>query len=82
MTIPAILSHQQLKTVFKTLFILFECTREAVCVTSLDIFTITKYTGYDPEIGLYNYGGINIVGMDEGRYPSTRSYTLSLSLDF
>jgi TonB-linked SusC/RagA family outer membrane protein len=45
-------------------------------------FTITKYTGYDPEIGLYNYGGINIVGMDEGRYPSTRSYTLSLSLDF
>jgi TonB-linked SusC/RagA family outer membrane protein len=45
-------------------------------------FTITKYTGYDPEVGLYNYGGINIVGMDEGRYPSTRSYTFSLSLDF
>lgn len=45
-------------------------------------FTITKYKGYDPEVGLYNYGGINIVGMDEGRYPSTRSYTLSLSLDF
>ncbi len=44
-------------------------------------FTVTKYTGYDPEVGLYNYGGINIVGMDEGRYPSTRSYTLSLSLD-
>jgi hypothetical protein len=45
-------------------------------------FTITKYSGYDPEVGLYNYGGINIVGMDEGRYPSTRSYTFSLSLDF
>ena len=44
--------------------------------------TITKYTGYDPEVGMYSYGGINIVGMDEGRYPSTRSYTLSLSLDF
>jgi len=45
-------------------------------------FTVTKYTGYDPEVGLYNYGGINIVGMDEGRYPSTRSYSFSLSLDF
>lgn len=47
-----------------------------------NVFTITKYTGYDPEIGMYNYGGMNIVGMDEGRYPSTRSYTFSLSLDF
>jgi TonB-linked SusC/RagA family outer membrane protein len=45
-------------------------------------FTITKYTGYDPEIGMYSYGGINIVGMDEGRYPTTRSYTFSVSLDF
>jgi TonB-linked SusC/RagA family outer membrane protein len=45
-------------------------------------FTITKYTGYDPEVGIYNYGGINIVGLDEGRYPQTRSYTVSLSLDF
>lgn len=45
-------------------------------------FTITKYTGYDPEVGMYNYGGVNLVGLDEGRYPSSRSYTLSLSLDF
>lgn len=45
-------------------------------------FTITHYKGYDPEVGLYNYGGINLVGVDEGRYPSTRSYTFSLSLDF
>ncbi len=44
--------------------------------------TWTKYTGYDPEVGMYNYGGINLVGLDEGRYPSTRSYSLSLSLDF
>ncbi len=44
-------------------------------------FTITKYSGYDPEIGMYNYSGINLVGLDEGRYPSTRSYTFSLSID-
>jgi TonB-linked SusC/RagA family outer membrane protein len=47
-----------------------------------NVFTITHYTGYDPEVGIYNYGGVNLVGVDEGRYPSTRSYTLSLSLDF
>jgi hypothetical protein len=47
-----------------------------------NVFTITHYTGYDPEVGIYNYGGVNLVGVDEGRYPSTRSYTLSVSLDF
>ena len=46
-------------------------------------FTITKYTGFDPEVGMYNYKGVtNFVGLDEGRYPNSRSYTLSLSLDF
>ena len=47
-----------------------------------NVFTITHYTGYDPEVGIYNYGGVNLAGLDEGRYPSTRSYTFSLSLDF
>jgi TonB-linked SusC/RagA family outer membrane protein len=47
-----------------------------------NVFTITKYTGYDPEVGMYTYGGVNLVGLDEGRYPSTRSYSFSISLDF
>jgi hypothetical protein len=47
-----------------------------------NVFTITKYTGYDPEIGMYQYGGFNIVGMDEGRYPQTRSYIFSVSVNF
>jgi TonB-dependent starch-binding outer membrane protein SusC len=44
--------------------------------------TWTRYDGYDPEIGMYQYGGYNIVGMDEGRYPQTRSYAFNLSLNF
>ncbi len=44
--------------------------------------TFTHYTGYDPEVGLYSYGSVNLVGLDEGRYPNTRSYTFSVSLDF
>lgn len=52
-------------------------------IQAQNVFTITKYTGFDPEVGMYNYKGVtNIVGMDEGRYPSTRSYSISLALDF
>ncbi|HEY4110886.1 TonB-dependent receptor [Puia sp.] len=47
-----------------------------------NVFTVTKYTGYDPEIGMYSYGGFNIVGMDEGRYPQTRSYVFSVAVNF
>jgi TonB-linked SusC/RagA family outer membrane protein len=47
-----------------------------------NVFTITKYKGYDPEVGMYQYAGLNIVGMDEGRYPQTRSYAFSLGLNF
>ncbi len=48
-----------------------------------NVFTITKYTGFDPEVGMYNYKGVtNLVGLDEGRYPSTRLYSFSVALDF
>jgi TonB-dependent starch-binding outer membrane protein SusC len=48
-----------------------------------NVFTITHYTGFDPEVGMFNYKGVvNMVGMDEGRYPVTRSYSFSLGLDF
>jgi TonB-linked SusC/RagA family outer membrane protein len=54
-----------------------------IMVQAQNVFTITKYTGYDPEVGMFNYKGVtNIVGMDEARYPSTRSYSFSLALDF
>ena len=47
-----------------------------------NVYTLTKYKGYDPEVGMYQYGGFNLVGMDEGRYPQTRSYVFSLALNF
>ncbi len=55
----------------------------SVTAQAQNVFTITKYTGYDPEVGMYNYKGVfNIAGMDDGRYPSTRSYSVSINLDF
>ncbi|MFD1818699.1 SusC/RagA family TonB-linked outer membrane protein [Pseudarcicella hirudinis] len=47
-------------------------------------FTITNYSGYDPEIGASSdkYGGNLTVGIDYGRYPAARMYTFSLTADF
>ena len=44
-------------------------------ITAENLFTITKYTGYDPEIG----GGT--MSIDKGYYPQARSFMLGLSLD-
>jgi TonB-dependent starch-binding outer membrane protein SusC len=40
-------------------------------------FTFTKYTGYDPEVGI----SAGVPGFDNGRYPSSRMYTFSASFD-
>ena len=41
-----------------------------------NLFTMTKYTGYDPEIG----GGV--FGIDKGVYPQARSLMLGVQLNF
>jgi TonB-dependent starch-binding outer membrane protein SusC len=49
-------------------------------------FTITGYSGYDPEVGSYvgpNANGANAaVGVDYGRYPLTPVYSLNVGIDF
>jgi TonB-linked SusC/RagA family outer membrane protein len=51
-----------------------------------NLVTFTKYTGYDPEVGASvgsNVSASNqLIGVDAGRYPLTRNYTVSLGLDF
>ncbi len=47
-----------------------------------NVFTITGYKGYDPEIGMINYGGTLMAGLDAGRYPNVRMYTFNLVADF
>ncbi len=44
-------------------------------------FTFTKYKGYDPEVGAYNYDVLTR-GIDNARYPSQRIYTFGLNLSF
>lgn len=45
-------------------------------VTGENLWTFTKYNGYDPEIGG------NVLGIDRGYYPQARSYMVGLNLQF
>ncbi|MDR6966864.1 TonB-linked SusC/RagA family outer membrane protein [Flavobacterium arsenatis] len=45
-------------------------------VTGENLFTFTKYTGYDPEIG----GGV--MGIDRGYYPQAKTYMFGVNLQF
>lgn len=57
-------------------------------VQAQNLFTITKYTGVDPEIG--SNGGINyngssanwIRGVDTGLYPSARTFVVGVTVKF
>ena len=47
-----------------------------------NLYTFTGYKGYDPEVGMVQYSNTLMVGVDTGRYPSTRFYSFSLTADF
>ena len=51
-------------------------SRLRVYVTAENLFTLTKYTGYDPEVG----GGV--FGIDKGQYPQARSVLGGVQLTF
>ena len=46
-----------------------------------NLFTITGYDGYDPEVGAQGQSVI-LQGLDNGRYPSQRIYNFGLKLNF
>jgi len=45
-----------------------------------NLYTITNYSGYDPEVGTYNQNAL-LMGIDNGRYPSPRTFTLGLNVE-
>ncbi len=47
-----------------------------VYVTAENLFTLTKYTGYDPEVG----GGV--FGIDKGQYPQARAILGGIQVSF
>ncbi|HEY0742005.1 MAG TPA: SusC/RagA family TonB-linked outer membrane protein, partial [Chryseosolibacter sp.] len=55
-------------------------------VSAQNVWTLTNYSGYDPEVGSYvgpNASTANAaIGVDYGRYPITPIYSFSLGVDF
>ncbi|WP_448788068.1 SusC/RagA family TonB-linked outer membrane protein [Bacteroides graminisolvens] len=46
-----------------------------------NLLTLTKYDGYDPEIGV-STASTNVYGLDNGRYPSPTVYSFGLNVSF
>ncbi|MBP1676378.1 MAG: TonB-dependent receptor plug [Bacteroidetes bacterium] len=46
-----------------------------------NLYTLTKYSGFDPEIGS-STASSNVMGLDNGRYPSPQVYSFGLNLSF
>ena len=46
-----------------------------------NLLTFTKYTGYDPEIGA-STASVNVMGLDNGRYPSPTTYSFGVNVTF
>ncbi len=59
----------------------FSITKVRVYASSQNLFTITKYTGLDPEIGIQG-GNATQNGVDNGAYPSSRYFTFGLNVTF
>ncbi len=59
-----------------------------VYITGQNLWTLTKYTGLDPEMHISDnvkrdtYGGDVAAGIDWGTYPSARSYVLGVNMNF
>ncbi|MBL0745291.1 SusC/RagA family TonB-linked outer membrane protein [Chryseolinea lacunae] len=56
-------------------------TRLRTYVSAQNVFTITHYTGYDPEVSSFNSNDANI-GVDFGSYPTSRTFTVGIDLTF
>lgn len=57
--------------------------RLRVYISGANLFTITKYSGLDPEIGTSSAtDNPTAYGVDEGAYPSQRTFLLGLNLKF
>ena len=50
-----------------------------VYVSGNNLFTLTKYSGYDPEVGSPD---MLVQGLDTGVYPAARIYMMGINMNF
>ncbi|AOW19073.1 SusC/RagA family protein [Polaribacter vadi] len=56
-------------------------SRLRVYGSAQNLYTFTNYSGYDPEIGSFNQSPL-LSGIDNGRYPSPRTFSFGINLEF
>ena len=56
-------------------------TNLRLSLNATNLFTITGYDGYDPEVGI-STANPNVYNLDNGRYPSPTSVSLALDVSF
>jgi len=56
-------------------------SRLRIYVSGQNLYTFTKYTGYDPEVGSPNQNVLS-TGADFGRYPLARMFNIGINLKF
>ncbi len=69
---------------FKSLFKKMPLSQCRLYVSANNLFTITNYKGFDPEIGTDgNWGATSWVqGVDQGFYPSNRTFLIGVNLKY
>ncbi|TAE55831.1 MAG: SusC/RagA family TonB-linked outer membrane protein, partial [Bacteroidetes bacterium] len=58
--------------------------RARIYVQATNLLTITKYTGFDPEVGVRDQFGDGTdlsIGLDDGAYPVSRTFVAGISLN-
>ena len=56
-------------------------TNLRVYMSAQNLYTFTKYSGYDPEIGSLD-NGILLMNVDQGHYPNPRTITFGVNVEF
>ncbi|MCJ7935827.1 MAG: SusC/RagA family TonB-linked outer membrane protein [Chryseobacterium sp.] len=60
----------------------FGMSKVRLYITGENVFTFTKYTGYDPEIAGRNNSEQDIIGVDRAYYPQARTFLMGANIQF
>lgn len=52
-----------------------------IYLSAQNLYTFTKYSGYDPEIGSFNKSVLS-QNVDNGHYPNPRTFTIGANIQF
>ena len=70
-------------TLPKTLLQRFKIENIRMYVNVQNLYTLTNYTGYDPEVGASTQDATGMTfGVDNGRYPSPTTYSFGMNITF